>query len=126
VVFCTKNKSPLIHPDLELALYKYINGIAVNIGANILAIGGISNHIHISASLPAKLALSEFAREIKGGSSWWLNGQGYRFYWQQGYSAFTIHESLLPTLKKYILNQKKHHETETFEAEERRLFGTKN
>ena len=39
------------------------------------------------------------------------------FYWQEGYGAFTIGESAVAALKRYIANQKAHHRRRTFKEE---------
>ncbi len=37
--------------------------------------------------------------------------------WQEGYGSFCVSYSLLETVRKYIQNQEKHHENQTFERE---------
>ena len=60
--------------------------------------------------------------EIKSSSSRWIKTKGpsYRnFFWQNGYGAFSIGESGVAALKKYIANQKEHHHVKTFQEEYR-------
>ena len=62
--------------------------------------------------------------DVKRDSSSWIKKQDKRFsefYWQRGYGAFSIGESQVPAVTKYILNQKEHHERQTFEDEFREL-----
>jgi hypothetical protein len=50
-------------------------------------------------------------------------GNAYRnFYWQDGYGAFSIGESGVAGLKKYILGQKEHHRAVSFQDELRTFF----
>src|ERR1700730_2814653 len=43
---------------------------------------------------------------------------GYaKFYWQNGYGAFSIGQSGVEALKKYIAKQKEHHRKKTFQDE---------
>jgi putative transposase len=39
------------------------------------------------------------------------------FYWQNGYGAFSVSQSAVNTVKKYIANQKEHHKKKTFKEE---------
>ena len=52
-----------------------------------IEIGGRIDHIHILASLPKTMSLSEFVRTIKSNSSRWLKEIDVRyrmFEWQEG------------------------------------------
>lgn len=44
------------------------------------------------------------------------------FSWQAGYGAFSIGQSQLPAVIRYIQQQGQHHERLTFQGELRRLF----
>jgi putative transposase len=39
------------------------------------------------------------------------------FAWQEGYGAFTVSQSQLEAVKKYITNQEEHHRKRTFQEE---------
>jgi len=57
---------------------------------------------------------------VKSGSSKWLNEKKFipgKFYWQNGYGAFTYSKSHIDRVVKYILNQAEHHKKETFRDE---------
>jgi len=64
--------------------------------------------------------LSNMLQHIKGNSSKWLNEKGIvacHFHWQAGYGAFTVSESMVKVVSRYIENQETHHQKMTFEAE---------
>jgi putative transposase len=44
------------------------------------------------------------------------------FAWQIGYGAFSVSYSAVPNVRKYILDQERHHETMTWEQEFRALL----
>ncbi len=118
--FSTKERRPLIKPDLQVQLWPYMGGIARNNGMIALAIGGIEVHVHILLSLPSTMAISKAIQLIKGGSSLWIHDTfpQYRdFSWQEGYGAFSIGISDVPRTKLYIANQEEHHRTRTFKEE---------
>ncbi len=58
--------------------------------------------------------------ELKSHSSKWIKtlGVGYeRFYWQDGYGAFSVNPSEIDTVITYIAKQKEHHRKKTFQEE---------
>ena len=40
-----------------------------------------------------------------------------KFYWQEGYGAFSYSKSQIDNVVKYILNQKEHHQKKSFRQE---------
>ena len=47
IVFAVKGRNSLIHKEWEEELYKYISGIVKNKEQKMLAINGMSDHIHV-------------------------------------------------------------------------------
>jgi len=115
VVFAVKGRHNLINDPEKL--WAYMRGIARNYRIDFEAIGGMANHDHILLALPAKLALSHAMRAIKANSSKWLNENGRRFAWQEGYAAFSVSASSLQQVAAYVRNQPEHHRNRTFEEE---------
>jgi REP element-mobilizing transposase RayT len=116
-IFSTKERRDLIPHELQDRLYAYMIGIAGNLGFKILAVGGISNHLHLLIGLPPAMTLSEVMQKLKANSSRWLGENGVRFEWQKGYGAFSVSPSMIPTIKAYIRNQAEHHRRMSFEEE---------
>ncbi|HRS19240.1 MAG TPA: transposase, partial [Bacteroidales bacterium] len=101
-------------------LYKYIYGILRNLGQYPLAINGYKDHVHIFFELQPTKCLSDIMRDIKTNSSKWINENNYvkgRFSWQQGYGGFSYSKTQRDSVIKYIINQEKHHQKNTFEEE---------
>jgi hypothetical protein len=58
--------------------------------------------------------------KVKANSSKWVNDHKVKnreFGWQEGYSAFSVSESQLPTLIAYVRNQKQHHRKQSYQEE---------
>ncbi len=69
--------------------------------------------------------ISDFMRHIKSTSSGWMHRQFPQLAdaaWQKGYGAFTVSASAVPSAKRYIQQQKRHHKEFGFEEEFRRLL----
>ena len=120
IIFSTKNRQPLILPEIIQDLHSYIVGIARAYDSPIHVIGGIEDHVHILLTLSRTISLSKLVEEIKKQSSRWIKTQGekYRdFAWQNGFGAFSIGQSAFENLRKYILTQKDHHKKISFQDE---------
>ena len=103
--------------------WAFIGGIARNIGATAIAVGGIADHVHILLMLPPTMALSATIQKIKANSSRWMHEQTSRpFEWQEGYAAFSVGIVQTDQTVEYILHQKEHHARRTFGEELARIL----
>jgi REP element-mobilizing transposase RayT len=120
LVFSTKNRQPLLRPEIEPELHPYLATVFRSLECPTLTINGTQDHVHILFRLGRKIALANVVEEIKTSSSKWIKTKGpaYRgFHWQNGYGAFSIGQSGVEALKRYIANQKEHHRKKTFQEE---------
>ncbi len=120
VVFSTKNREPLITPEIEPELFAYVGGILKNNESRLLDAGGTADHVHLLISQSKNIALSFLMKDVKKDSSSWIKTKGREFrhfHWQDGYGAFSIGKSDIPDLKRYIGQQKEHHAKHSFQEE---------
>ncbi len=123
IVFSTKYRMPWITPDIESRLYAYIGAIIRKKDGQLSVIGGITDHIHILTSFHQSRSIAGMVGAIKSNSSSFgkkVSGNE-AFAWQSGYSAFTVSESQVPRVNRYIQNQKTHHATTSYADEIREL-----
>lgn len=69
IVFAVKFREKLIDASWEDKLYKYITGIVSLKNQKMLAINGVSDHIHIFISIVPSCSISDLVREIKKSST---------------------------------------------------------
>ena len=118
IVFSTKERVPLITAEIRDRLYPYLGGVIRGEKGSLMEIGGITDHVHILARFGAAVAVSEMIKRIKGNSSHWLSQElGVWFAWQTGYGAFTVSESQVAAVRKYIQRQEEHHKRVSFKDE---------
>ncbi len=120
LVFSTKDRRPLIPEEHQQELYAYIGGIIRSEQGILMAMGGMPDHIHILFKFKSSQQLSEIVRTIKASSSKWFNDKNLintKFAWQTGYGAFSVSESQINRVIRYINTQKQHHEKKSFEDE---------
>ena len=119
-VFAVDGRLSLIRPEFKEELYKYITGIVRNHRQKLIAINGMSDHVHILIGLKPATALADLVRDIKADSSDFINRKKWvrgRFCGQEGYGAFSYGHSQLGTIVRYIQNQEQHHRRRTFKDE---------
>lgn len=119
-VFSVQNRFCVIRPDWETDLYRYITGIVQNNGHKLLAINGMSDHVHILLGLRPNQSLSSLLQDVKANSSKWINQNNFvagRFSRQEGFGAFSYSKSQLGRVADYIENQKQHHSSKSFTEE---------
>lgn len=124
LTFSTKGRALLIKNDVRQELHKYIKGVFREWECPAIAVNSVEDHLHALFCLSKNLALKKIAEEVKRSSSRWIKSKGrtYRsFYWQAGYGAFSISQSAVPTVVRYIENQREHHRRRSFQDEFREL-----
>ena len=119
IVWGTKHRVALIDPTWENDLYGYIWGKATALECFPHAIGGVSDHIHVAISIPPKLSVATVIGRLKGASSHHINNTytDGSFIWQAEYGVFSFSEKALPSITRYIHNQKNHHAENTLHME---------
>jgi len=117
-IFHVKNNECMIRPEDEKELYSYIGG-TIKISNSIPIItNGMENHIHVLCIMSKNISLANLLEDIKTNSSRWIKtlGSHYReFAWQGGYSGYSVSQSRVDVVKKYIETQKEHHKKQTFQ-----------
>lgn len=129
IVWSTKNRVPWINPELQKRLYSYLIGIIRNHKGKLIEIGGMPDHVHMLIELSNLDKFSYFIRDLKSCSSLWIHQtfpQLKDFAWQEGYGSFSVSVSAISTVKKYILNQEKHHANQSFDQEYLKLLQLHN
>ena len=119
-VFAVKYRDGLINPSFKEELYQYISGIIKHHNHKLIAINGMSDHIHIFIGMRPTQSISDLMQDIKGSSSRWINEKRFlkvKFEWQEGYGAFSYSKSHVSNVIKYIKNQEEHHKKESFRDE---------
>ena len=112
IVFHVKSTGITIRKEDLGLIFAYIGGIIQNVGGYPITVGGITNHIHILATMPKTMSVSEFVQKIKANSSKWIktiDDYYETFAWQEGYGAFCVSPSLLKKTIRYIETQEQHH-----------------
>ena len=120
IIFSTKDRLPFLQGERREDVLKYMGGIIRELKGAALNINGPADHVHALVRLPASLSISKAVEVMKANSSRWIHE--YRvlhrtFAWQSGYAAFSVSESNVDAVSRYISNQQEHHRKITFQEE---------
>ena len=113
-VWATYRRGPSITPDIEAVLYPFLDNKAKRFQCKLHGLGGVANHIHVALSVPPSEPVSNIIGKLKGSSSCFLNRElqvTTNFQWQEGFGVLTFAEKDLPSVLRYIQDQKDHHRT---------------
>ncbi len=125
VVFSTKNRIPYLNTSaLRVKVWKHIKENASEKRIFVDVVNGYSDHCHCLISLGSDQNIGKVIQLLKGESSFWINKNQLtkiKFAWQEEYFAVSVSESMVDTVRNYIINQEKHHQQKTF-AEECKEF----
>ena len=123
IVFGTKGRLPLINAEIKPRLHQYLGGIVRRLGGIALEINGIYDHVHLLVKLKPTIHFTDFIRDLKSNSSKWAKENGLKsFAWQRRYGSFTVSESQIEVVRKYIKNQEHHHRKFDFKSEYERML----
>src|SRR6476646_3595183 len=118
IIWSTKDRRPLISDDVRNDLHSYMAGILKHLESPALIINSVPDHVHVLCQLSKNLPASKLLEEVKKSSSKWMKGEGVRdFTWQNGYGAFSVSQSNVPPVRKYIEGQPEHHKRRDFKEE---------
>lgn len=120
LIFRTLDFAPLLTPPHGLELCRYVNAIVKRHQGMLLEAAAQPDHVHLLLGTRPSVALADLVRVVKASSSKWLNENNHRpgwFRWEPGYGAFTVSESQVSKVQRFIQNQHKFHQATTLDDE---------
>jgi putative transposase len=121
IIFSTKERFAfLVDIELRKRIHAYLAQVFNEHDSPADEVGGTEDHVHILCLLSRNHAMSEIIKKAKANSSGWVKTQRgllSKFEWQGGCGAFSIHQSQIDQVTKYIKGQVEHHRRRTFQEE---------
>jgi putative transposase len=109
-VWSTKDRLPLLTPDIENRTYSVIANKCKALGGWVHAINGMPDHVHVVLAAPPRISPAEIARNLKGISAHFIQSElNVTLKWQRGYGVFSLTRRGLEPAVDYVRQQKKHH-----------------
>ena len=112
IVWSTKDRLPLLTPEVEAVIYGFLRSKAIGLGATLFALNGTVDHVHMVTAIAPAIAVAKFIGQVKGVASTKFNKSGQSanpFFWQEEYGVFSFDGKRLPNYIAYVERQKEHH-----------------
>jgi REP element-mobilizing transposase RayT len=127
LIWTTKEREPWLKKEHRWNVIAHIRERGNSKKYHIDVVNGVEDHLHALVAYKGSHSVSRIVNDLKGESSNWINKNDvlkltHLFRWQAGYGAFSVDPKAVPTVRKYILNQEKHHKRFTLD-EELKKFG---
>ena len=117
-IYSTQGRRPLIKSEFRADLFAYLGGIIREMDGIALIVNGTADHIHMLVRARPAHSPAEIARVAKANSSHWVHEKwDSEFAWQTGYGVFSVSESNVDAVTKYIAVQEEHHKARSFQEE---------
>lgn len=116
-IFSTHHRQPSIRSEFRSDLFAYLGGIIREMNDTALIVNGTTDHVHMLVRARAIQSPAEIARVVKTNSSRWIRIRDPQFAWQTRYGVFSVSESSVPAVTKYIAGQEEHHRPHSFQDE---------
>jgi putative transposase len=112
LVWSTWDRHPFLVGEVRERIYECIQAECVNLRVEVIAIGGIEDHVHLLVRAPPTIAPADLVKRVKGASSHLVNHvihAPFYFKWQGAYGAFSVSKRHVPLVREYVLRQAEHH-----------------
>ena len=108
-------------------MHAYLPRSAVDLGAELVRVGGVADHVHIVTTLPRTVSQAQLIEQIKKASSKWIKTLDRSlscsvFLATRLWRVFGKPESARVPYVQYVDTQQEHHRTRTFQEEYRDLL----
>jgi len=120
LIFSTKDRFPFLRDkELRSEMHAYLAEMLRVHDCETLIVGGVEDHAHSLFALSRTHSIASVVKEVKRTSSGWIKTTSRKlskFHWQAGYGAFSVSQSNLTAVIRYIENQEEHHKRVTFQG----------
>jgi REP-associated tyrosine transposase len=123
--FQPKTDTRFMKAEIREQTHAYLAGILRTHDCTTLLVDGVADHVHSLFVLSKNVSIAEIVYQTKRGSSRWIKTQGSefrQFHWQNGYGAFSVSQSHVEQVRRYIASQEEHHRKVTFQDELREFL----
>ena len=119
-VFPVKYRASMLEKEWRSQILAVIGNLINQTGCKTIIVNGVEDHVHCLIGLRPVVSVSELMQTVKAKSSKYINDHSLtseRFEWQEGYGVFSYSQSQVDSVYKYILNQERHHQKQSFREE---------
>ena len=114
MTWTTRLRAPLITASVADFLEGFLRAQAARFSVHVLAIGMVTDHVHVLLHMPAGCDVSKLAQYLKGASARVANRDGITepglpLRWARGYDFRSVSPQALPSVERYLREQATRH-----------------
>ena len=79
IILSTKNRESWLESHVRPRVHAYLATICRDLGAQLVHVGGVADHVHIVTTLPRTLSQADLVERIKKVSSKWIKTLDARY-----------------------------------------------
>jgi REP element-mobilizing transposase RayT len=120
LIWGTLDREKLLNHTAAKSVSRYLNEYAESKDVYMKINYVNADHVHALVDLPTAFSIEELMQLLKGSSSHWINANDImtgKFASGRGYGAFSVSESNVDQVARYIAHQGEHHRMRTFTEE---------
>ena len=111
VIWCPKYRRQLLAGAVEDRLRRLIAAVAAEVGAHVIEVEVMPDHVHLLIEVPPSVALSRLIQMLKGRCSRRLRAEFPHLrrgaaLWSPSWLASTVGGAPLEVVRRYVENQK--------------------
>jgi REP element-mobilizing transposase RayT len=72
IIFSTKDREAWLGLDVRPRMHAYLATVCRDLGAEVVRVGGVADHVHIVTTLPRTVSQAQVIEQIKKVSSKWI------------------------------------------------------
>jgi hypothetical protein len=65
IIFSTKNREPWLNSEVRPRVHAYLATVCRDLGAELVRVGGVADHVHIVTTLPRTLSQAQLIEQIE-------------------------------------------------------------
>ena len=65
IIFSTKDREPWLGLDVRPRMHAYLATVCRDLGAEVVRVGGVADHVHIVTTLPRTVSQAQLIEQIK-------------------------------------------------------------
>lgn len=111
LVWATLERKPLLGKTAAPKVSGFLTEYAAEKGIYMKINYVNADHVHVLIDLPTAQSIEDVMHLLKGGSSHWINENALaagKFAWGRGYGAFSVGQSGVAEVARYISEQEAH------------------
>ena len=117
LIWATWNRERILVGDAAIRTSNFLSQYAESKGIYVRVNYVNPEHVHALIDLPTRYSIEEVLKLLKGASSHWINQNRLirgKFFWARGYGVFSVSQSTVAQVSRYISKQEEHHRRKSF------------